>query len=203
MRLFFVRKPKVTNPRIVLSRGRRLFYSLVVVALPCASWWVGNHPSVLAIQPPNVILSTIAQSASVAPAATQPPPSGAALPSDGTQAVAPPAPPTAQLASATIHYSGSGYAWGNCTYYVATLRYIPGGWGNARNWYYAAERAGWRVGTVPTAGAIAWTSAGYFGHVAYVQQVSGNEVLVTEMNYYGLDRIDTRWVPAYLFHYIY
>lgn len=100
--------------------------------------------------------------------------------------------------------SGGGYAYGYCTYYVALRRSVPGGWGNANTWYYNAQASGFRVGSVPVAGAIAWTGAGYYGHVAYVESVSGNMVTISEMNYNGgWNRVTSRTVPASSFRYIY
>ena len=99
---------------------------------------------------------------------------------------------------------GNGYAYGYCTYYVASRRSLPSFWGNANGWYYNAQASGFTVGNKPVAGAVAWTPAGYYGHVAYVEQVSGNQVLISEMNYNGnWNRVTTRWVPSYSFRYIY
>jgi len=101
-------------------------------------------------------------------------------------------------------YSGNGYAFGYCTYYVATRRNIPANWGNANQWYYNAQASGFKVGSSPIPGAIAWSGAGYYGHVAYVESVSGGMVTVSEMNYNGnWDRVTTRTVPASSFRYIY
>lgn len=97
----------------------------------------------------------------------------------------------------------NGYAWGNCTWYVASRRQVPAHWGNARNWYYAARAAGWPVGDKPAVGAIAWTPAGFFGHVALVEQVRGNQVLISEMNYTRVGLYHQRWVNASEFRYIY
>lgn len=102
----------------------------------------------------------------------------------------------------TYHNS---YAWGQCTWYVAGRRPIPPHWGNAVSWYYNAISSGWKVGTTPAVGAIAWTSAGYYGHVALVEKVSADNksVYISEMNYRGLDVKDYRWVSATSFKYIY
>jgi N-acetylmuramoyl-L-alanine amidase len=101
-------------------------------------------------------------------------------------------------------FGGNGYAYGYCTYYVAGRRSVPSGWGNANTWYYAAQSSGFRVGSTPVPGAIAWTSAGYYGHVAYVEQVSGGQVLVSEMNFNGnWNRVTSRWASASSFRYIY
>lgn len=95
------------------------------------------------------------------------------------------------------------YQFGHCTYYVAGKRPVPPGWGHAKHWYGRANAAGFATGTEPSVGAIAWTSAGYYGHVALVEAVEGPMVLVSEMNYTGWNKISRRWVPASTFKYIY
>ncbi|MEO7617697.1 MAG: LysM peptidoglycan-binding domain-containing protein [Candidatus Saccharibacteria bacterium] len=101
-------------------------------------------------------------------------------------------------------FSGNGYSYGYCTYYVASRRSIPSYWGDARNWYYNAQASGFSVGSVPVAGAIAWTGAGYYGHVAYVESVNGNSVTVSEMNFNGgWNRVSYRTASASSFRYIY
>jgi surface antigen len=97
------------------------------------------------------------------------------------------------------------YAWGQCTWYVAGRRQIPRNWGNAAQWYSHAIASGWQVGAQPVVGAIAWTPAGYFGHVALVEQVSANgaQVYISEKNYRGLDVKDFRWAATSSFKYIY
>jgi N-acetylmuramoyl-L-alanine amidase len=132
---------------------------------------------------------------------------------DGVKQAPAPAPVAAPVVAAAstfrptlthFQYSGNGYAFGYCTYYVATRRNVPSNWGNANQWYYNAQASGFRVGSVPVPGAIAWTGAGYYGHVAYVESVSGGEVTISEMNYNGnWDRVTERTVPAYSFSYIY
>jgi surface antigen len=101
-------------------------------------------------------------------------------------------------------YAGNGYAYGYCTWYVANRRSIPSFWGNANQWYYNAQASGFSVGYSPAPGAIAWTGSGYYGHVAYVESVSGGSVTVSEMNYNGnWGRVTWRTVPASSFRYIY
>jgi surface antigen len=96
------------------------------------------------------------------------------------------------------------YAFGYCTYYVATQRSVPGWWGNAIDWYANAQISGYSVGAVPRVGAIAWSGAGYYGHVAYVIGVSGDMVTVHEMNWDGhWDQVTTRTTSASSFRYIY
>ena len=101
-------------------------------------------------------------------------------------------------------FSGNGYAYGYCTFYVASRRNVPSNWGNANTWYYNAQASGFKVGSAPVPGAIAWTGAGYYGHVAYVEAVSGGTVTISEMNYNGnWNRVTSRTAPASSFRYIY
>jgi|GEM_PF-115150 len=103
-------------------------------------------------------------------------------------------------------YSGgaNGYSYGYCTYYVASRRSVPSSWGNANSWLYNAQASGFSTGSVPVPGAIAWTGAGYYGHVAYVESVSGGMVTVSEMNYNGnWGARTTRTTSASSFRYIY
>lgn len=100
--------------------------------------------------------------------------------------------------------SGSGsFAYGDCTWYVATQRKVTWG-GNAYQWWANAAAAGYAEGHTPQVGSIVvWGQnvSGYsygYGHVAYVQAVQGNQFEVSEMNFSapggGWDRVDYRWV---------
>jgi surface antigen/LysM repeat protein len=101
-------------------------------------------------------------------------------------------------------FSGNGYSYGYCTYYVASRRSVPSNWGNANAWYYNAQASGFSVGSTPVPGAIAWSGAGYFGHVAYVESVNGGMVTVSEMNFNGgWNRVSSRTVSAGSFRYIF
>jgi len=102
---------------------------------------------------------------------------------------------------ASAIYGYNGYAWGNCTWYVATQIAVPANWGNAATWAAGARAAGWRVSSVPTPGAIAQNSysAGGLGHVAIVNQVSadGSLVYISDMNgIAGFDRVGYAWQPT-------
>ncbi|MHB1892123.1 MAG: CHAP domain-containing protein [Candidatus Dormibacteria bacterium] len=103
---------------------------------------------------------------------------------------------------------GSGswaFAYGDCTWYVATQRKVTWG-GNAYQWWANAAAAGYSEGQAPKVGSIVvWGQdvPGYsysYGHVAYVQAVQGNQFEVSEMNFSapggGWDRVDYRWVTA-------
>ena len=97
------------------------------------------------------------------------------------------------------------YAYGYCTWYVASRRYVPNNWGNAISWYYNAQASGYSVGGAARAGAIAWEGK---NHVAYVESVNGDgTVTVSEMNFWGngggWNRVSRRTVSAGYFRYIY
>lgn len=101
-----------------------------------------------------------------------------------------------------VSYANS-YSRGYCTFYVASQRSVPSGWGNARNWLANARAAGFATGNVPQVGAIAWTGAGAMGHVAIVRSVMGSQILIQEMNYAGFGVVSSRVANASEFSYIY
>src|SRR5262249_42008621 len=56
-------------------------------------------------------------------------------------------------------------AYGYCTYYIASKRYIP--WfGNAGTWFASAQAFGWPTGYMPRPGAIEVAALSWAGHVA-------------------------------------
>lgn len=75
-------------------------------------------------------------------------------------------------------------------------------WGNANTWDDNARRAGYVVNNTPSVGSVAQTDAGFFGHVAIVEGVSGGSVHVSEMNYDGAGHFDLGTYPASYFKYI-
>ena len=99
---------------------------------------------------------------------------------------------TASGSGSHADYSGSGntYPWGQCTWYVKSVASWAGnGWGNGAEW--GASAAGFTVNHTPAAGSIIvfaagqsvggqWTADGSYGHVAYVQSVSGDSVTITQ-----------------------
>ncbi|MGH7746791.1 MAG: CHAP domain-containing protein, partial [Candidatus Dormibacteria bacterium] len=99
---------------------------------------------------------------------------------------------------------GNHFAFGQCTYYVATRRCVP--WfGNAHEWLSRAAAYGFSTGRNPRVGAIAvWrpgqSGASGAGHVGYVEAVGPGDGLpagsfkVSEMNWGGWDRVDYRVV---------
>jgi surface antigen len=87
---------------------------------------------------------------------------------------------------------GNHFAFGYCTWYVATRRYVP--WfGNAIEWWPNARTYGFAEGQTPRVGAIMVTRESYWGHVAYVEAVNADgSWTVSEMNYVAWDVVDRR-----------
>jgi surface antigen len=89
--------------------------------------------------------------------------------------------------------NGDSFPYGECTYYVATLRSIS--WsGNADEWWVNAQP--YRPeGDVPVAGAIAVFDYAPDGHVGYVESVNADgSFVVSEMNYSGWGHVDQRTI---------
>ena len=80
---------------------------------------------------------------------------------------------------------GGPYVAGQCTQWAWYNRQdLPGNLGNAATWASRAAAAGYRVDRTPAPGAIFQTTAGWYGHVGYVESVnSDGSIIITEMNY--------------------
>ena len=111
---------------------------------------------------------------------------------------------TAAVTTPAFSYrgSGNGYTPGQCTWYVASRRPVPGNWGNAISWYYNAQASGYAVGAFPRAGAIGWERT---NHVVYVDSVNPDgSVNISEMNFnYQAGVLHRRTTSASQFLYIY
>ncbi len=90
---------------------------------------------------------------------------------------------------------GHSFPYGYCTWYVASKKYVPWG-GNAGTWLYNAKAYGVKTGKKPKKGAIIVTSESWYGHVGIVEKVSGNNVTISEMNYKGWGKVNTRTLSA-------
>jgi surface antigen len=116
---------------------------------------------------------------------------------------------TAGISTFAASYGGNGYAYGWCTWYVASRVSMPSNWGNANTWDDYARLSGWTVSSRPIVGAIAQTdSMSYLGHVAYVEAVSPDGTMIKYSDMAGLagwGRVGfSDWVPATMYpHYIY
>lgn len=101
---------------------------------------------------------------------------------------------------------GNGYGCRQCASYAAwraqkeTGRSFYG-WGNAKQFPYTAASAGYAVGSTPRAKALGVISSGYYGHVVYIEEVRGGQVLVAQYNAWhsqdpGWGKFSREWVPA-------
>lgn len=100
----------------------------------------------------------------------------------------------------TVKYTGlsRGFAWGNCTWYVAQHKTVT--WrGNANQWMKNAKAAGIKTGQTPVPGAIIQFSGRgynrYYGHVGIVADVTDDYVIVKDMNYRSLNEVTIRKIP--------
>ncbi len=98
------------------------------------------------------------------------------------------------------------FAYGHCTYYVASRVYVP--WsGHAKSWLANARAYGYRTGNTPVAGSIVVTTEHrWYGHVGLVESVNGNSITISEMNYVGWNRrsvrvisINSRVIRGYIY----
>jgi LysM repeat protein len=91
-------------------------------------------------------------------------------------------------------YPNGKFAYGYCTWYVASRRPVP--WtGDAWMWFGNAKAMGYQTGNVPQPGAIMVTWESWVGHVAYVEEVyKDGSYTVSEMNYQHWNVIDERTI---------
>ncbi len=88
--------------------------------------------------------------------------------------------------------NGHRFPYGYCTWYAASKIYVPWG-GHAKSWLANARAYGYETGKIPLAGSIVVTTENrWYGHVAYVESVSGNSITISEMNYVGWGRTSVR-----------
>ena len=88
------------------------------------------------------------------------------------------------------------YPYGQCTWWVAQKRAIPS-WGHAKNWLDNAIRSGYAVckgnWCIPRVGAVISLKGNWlYGHVGYIEEVRGDKVVFSEMNYIGWGRMNYR-----------
>ncbi|VJM45374.1 IS1380-Spn1 transposase [Streptococcus pneumoniae] len=73
---------------------------------------------------------------------------------------------------------------------------IPAAYGNANEWGHRARREGYRVDNTPTIGSITWSTAGTYGHVAWVSNVMGDQIEIEEYNYGYTESYNKRVIKA-------
>lgn len=78
-----------------------------------------------------------------------------------------------------------------------------GGRGNANEWPGSAQSDGIATGSTPRVGSVAISMSGYYGHAMWVEQVSGNQIYVSQMNYDMAGSYSEMWVNGSNFTYIY
>lgn len=100
--------------------------------------------------------------------------------------------------SSTNNFYGKShdFPYGQCTWWVAQKRAIPI-WGNAIDWLSNAAAAGYNTCAgrycIPQAGAVISLDGNkLYGHVGYVEQVKGDKVIFSEMNYIGWGKVNYR-----------
>lgn len=87
------------------------------------------------------------------------------------------------------------FPYGQCTWYVATRRFVPWG-GHAKSWLVNSQKYGYEIGKKPVAGAIVATKENaLYGHVAYVEEVKDDVIVISEMNYKGWGIVNKREIP--------
>ena len=94
---------------------------------------------------------------------------------------------------------GGPYVPGQCTQWAWYNRKdLPSNLGNANTWARRAAAAGFPVDHNPRAGDVFQTTAGWYGHVGYVEAVNGDgSITVTEMNYnYRSYQVIRATIPA-------
>jgi len=95
------------------------------------------------------------------------------------------------------NYQTGGYGYRNCTDWVAfriasTRGFVPSGLGNAKDWPRNAQARGIAVDRTPRPGAAAVSTAGFYGHVMYVEAVNANgTILVSDYNRAGTGKYDS------------
>ncbi|MEO6201375.1 MAG: CHAP domain-containing protein [Cryobacterium sp.] len=111
-------------------------------------------------------------------------------------------------AGRTSGLSELGYVYGQCVDFVAwrlnrDAGATGGNWrwtwsnltpngGDASQWANAWSSHGWATSSTPVVGAVAWFN---YNHVAYVQSISGDSVVLEEYNWMGSSAYHTRTVP--------
>ncbi|WP_454911836.1 CHAP domain-containing protein [Staphylococcus warneri] len=94
------------------------------------------------------------------------------------------------------------YQKGQCTYYVFDKvredhHQIANSWHDAKDWAKNAKKDQYKVNQHPKEGSILQTTAGKYGHVAYIEKVNEDQSLyISEMNFKKPYEISNRTIPA-------
>lgn len=71
------------------------------------------------------------------------------------------------------------FAWGRA-HQVFGVTYLPTG--NAKTWADTALQRGFTVSDIPRTGSVLVLTGSYYGHVAYVEEFTGNYITISEAN---------------------
>lgn len=98
-------------------------------------------------------------------------------------------------------YKSTGPYGVNCTWYtwdkVKNMRGVSlPAWGNAKTWYNSAKNAGFKVGSEPRNNSIIVWDITEYGHVAYVEKVSGDYMYIWDSDKYCIDEDDPEFIEC-------
>lgn len=148
-----------------------------------------------------------------APAPTTPAPTTPAPTTPAPTTPAPTTPAPTATRGATITYN-QGYA-GSCVFYALDrfkkfTGVYPKAFGDAKYLASSAASNGWATGSVPRVNSMVVFQPGQngagaqYGHVAWVEQVSGDRIYVAEMNFPNAYTVTYRWLtPVAGVQYVY
>lgn len=94
-----------------------------------------------------------------------------------------------------------GYYTGNCTSLVANRLHnvnhfeVPRAMGNGAQWGAVARSLGYRVDNTPAVGSVAYYTDGVYGHVAWVAEIVGGNIVVEEYNWIRNGKMDYTYHP--------
>ena len=89
--------------------------------------------------------------------------------------------------------NGNLYPYGYCTWFVKAKRSdIPNNMGHAKAWLNSAKVFNIATGSEPKVGAIVVTTESSYGHVAYIESIENDTLVISEMNFKGWGKTSTR-----------
>lgn len=94
-----------------------------------------------------------------------------------------------------------GYYTGNCTSFVANRLHnvnhfeVPRAMGNGAQWGAVARSLGYRVDNTPAVGSVAYYTDGVYGHVVWVAEIVGGNIVVEEYNWIRNGKMDYTYHP--------
>lgn len=94
-----------------------------------------------------------------------------------------------------------GYYTGNFTSFVANRLHnvnhfeVPRAMGNGAQWGAVARSLGYRVDNTPAVGSVAYYTDGVYGHVAWVAEIVGGNIVVEEYNWIRNGKMDYTYHP--------